>query len=840
MKHLCTLLVLLAFRPASAQVILSEVMFNPRGNENAYEFIEIFNTGTTDSVSLTGWKIGDQTETDVLVSPDSFYQLAPGQFAVVLDPNYFQSPAVYDSLIPAQALILTIDDNTFGSGGLSNSTAETVVLLDAAGNTMARYTYSLDNADGFSDEKIFLTTDDTPGNWANSRRVDGTPGQRNSVMPNRIDGVLTPRSFSVSPAALRERQTAKLEITLRNDGLQTIAAASIEFLIVNTSANLSLPFRLGSVDLPGALQAADSARLGIEWKPVIAGRHEISANLILPGDENHDNDTLRTNIAVGYLRETVRMTEIMYDPPANQPEWIEIFNPQAYPLSLADWVLQDEDENRGVISSRAIIPALGYLVLAKSAAVADTFHIVDSLVVVLKSFPSLNNDGDVVLLRDFSGAVIDSAAYETNWGDDGISAEKIWYERENVKANWRPSQDPRGGTPAAVNSVSPREIDLAAIRLQFEPVKPRAGADVHLTASVRNDGRRAVERFTVSFAHDRNQDNEIQTGEEIGGVTVTQSIASEDSMMVSQLWPQPPPGKHRVLAVVSAPLDAVASNNRISTELLVGYNSRSVVINEIYYHPLSGEVEWVEFYNRSNQAVDLSAWRWRDETAISPVTLPDSSVVLAPGEFVLLAENRNVAHVDPSARIIVLKNWLALNDTRETLVLADFHGNVQDSLSFSQHWGGDDGVSLELINPNLASTDSSNWSSCVEATRSTPGRRNSIFTEFVPKQATLTVSPQVFSPDNDGHDDVALIQFQVPATTATAHLKIYDIRGRLIHQLLNNAPVGASHVVVWNGYIEPKQPVPTGIYILYLQAIKATGGVLVEARTTLVLARKLN
>jgi hypothetical protein len=597
---------------------------------------------------------------------------------------------------------------------------------------------------------------------------------------------------------------------------------------------------LGSVDLSGALKTADSTRLGIEWKPAVAGRHEIAANLILPGDENRDNNTLRTNIAVGYLRETVRINEIMYAPPANQPEWIEIFNPQAYALPLADWVLQDDNNTRGIIKNKAVIQPMSYLVLAASPAVAASFNIADSLVVVLDNFPALSNSGDAVLLRDFSGAVIDSVAYQTSWGDDGISAEKIWPERENVAANWRPSQDPAGGTPAALNSVSPREIDLAAIRLQFEPAKPRAGDDVHLIATIRNTGRRRIESFTVTFAFDRNQDTEIQTGEEIGSVAVSQSISPEDSIVVPQLWPQPPSGRLHVLAVVSAPLDAVSSNNRISSRLLVGYNSRSVVINEIYYHPRSNEVEWVEFYNRSNQAVDLSAWHWRDATAIFPVTLPDSSVILAPGEFVLLAENRNVAHADPSARIIVLKNWLALNDDREMLVLADFHGNTQDSLSFSKQWGGGTGISLERINPNLASADSSNWSSCVDGVGSTPGKRNSIFTEFVPKQATLTVSPQVFSPDNDGRDDVAIIQFQVPATTATVHLKIYDMRGRLVHQLLNSAPVGATHEVIWNGYDSAKQPMPMGIYILYLQAIQATGGVLVEARTTLVLARRLN
>jgi hypothetical protein len=567
MHRLLLLMFLGLGRIASAQVILTEVMFNPRGNENAYEFLEIYNASATDSISVAGWKIGDQTETDLLVSPDGLLKLAPGQFAVVLDPGYFETTALYDSLIPAQALILTIDDNSFGSGGLSNSTAETVILLDAAGNTVARYTYSLDNPDGISDEKIFLSADDSPGNWANSRRIDGTP--------------------------------------------------------------------------------------------------------------------------------------------------------------------------------------------------------------------------------------------------------------------------------AALNSVSPRDFDLAAIRLQFDPPQPRAGDDVHLIATVRNAGRHLIESFAVTFAFDRNQDNEIQTGEEIGVISVTQPIAPEDSILVRQLWRQPPSGRHHILAAVAAALDAVSSNNRIAARLPVGYGSRSVVINEIYYAPRTSEVEWVEFFNRSNQPVDLSAWRWRDAGADFPVALPDSNLILPPGEFALLAAGRNIAHADPGARVIVLKSWLTLNNDRETLVLADFHGRVQDSLSFSQQWGGDNGISLERINPSLASADSSNWSSCVEALGSTPGKRNSIFTELVPQQAAITVSPQPFSPDGDGHDDFAIIQVQVPAATATVHVKIYDLRGRLVHQLLNNAPVGASSEVIWNGRDENNQAAPMGIYIIYLQAIQATGGVLVEARTTLVLARKL-
>lgn len=839
MKRLCVVFFLSLCRTASAQAVLSEIMFNPRGNENAYEFMEIYNTSATVAVSLRGWKIGDQIETDLLISPDSLYSLAPGQFAVILDPNYFQSPAVYDSLIPASALILTIDDNSFGSGGLSNSTAETVVLQNAAGQTVARYTYSLDNADGIADEKIFLNADDSPVNWANSRRVDGTPGQSNSVTPRRVDGALVASSFSISPAVVREGQTAKLGVTLRNRGLQALTAATVEFSIIKSTANVTLPLRLGNASLRSPLSQNDSLGFDFEWSSTIAGRHDVLIRLVLAGDEDHTNDSLRASIAVGFPRRVVFINEIMFAPPAAQPEWVELFNAQDAAVPLADWVLQDESNTRAVIKNKISLPPRSYRVLAASSSLAATFNIPDSLVIVLDNFPTLNNSGDILLLRDFSGAVIDSAAYQPNWGATGIAAEKIWFERENVTANWQPSRDARGGTPGTLNSVSPRENDLAIIRLRFDPAAPRANESVQLIATIRNAGRRPSERFIVTLAHDRNHDDTIQSGEEIGRVEVNQSMLPEDSILVRQTWPQPPSGRNRLLATITAALDAETGNNLLAGKFAVGYPARSVVINEIYYAPRSGEAEWVEFYNRSAQPVDLAAWRWRDADASAFVALPDSAPMLAPGAFALFAAGRNVAFADPDANVMVPKNWLTLNNDRETLVLMDFHGRMQDSLSFSSKWGGDTGIALERINPNLAGNDSSNWSSSVATSGSTPGQRNSIFTEVIPARATIAVAPQPFSPDGDGHDDFAVIQFQVPATTATAEVKIFDVRGRLVHHLLSNTPVGATHEVLWNGRNENNEPLPTGIYIVYLQAIQPSGGVLVEARTTLVLARRL-
>lgn len=171
---------------AEAAVVLSEVMFDPSGSEYYDEYVEFFNTSATESVDLTGWSVGDVEELDKIVETGEGMALGPGQFALILDPGYFENSDRYDPL-PEAALILTIDDGSFGKGGWSNSTAEPVILKDAEGNEITRYIYTLGNAPGHSDEKILLEGGDGLENWADSRMEGGTPGRRNSVDPSERD-----------------------------------------------------------------------------------------------------------------------------------------------------------------------------------------------------------------------------------------------------------------------------------------------------------------------------------------------------------------------------------------------------------------------------------------------------------------------------------------------------------------------------------------------------------------------------------------------------------------------------------------------------------------------------
>ncbi|MFZ5433184.1 MAG: lamin tail domain-containing protein, partial [Calditrichota bacterium] len=134
--------------------MLNEVMYNPEGDENENEYIELYNNDIT-PINLSEWRVTDGGDTDRIAAFEQGLQVYPGQYILILDPDYFENGSTqYDGRIPEGALVVTIDNGAFGERGLSNSNAETVSILNDAGLCVAAYTYSLGNQSGYSDEKI--------------------------------------------------------------------------------------------------------------------------------------------------------------------------------------------------------------------------------------------------------------------------------------------------------------------------------------------------------------------------------------------------------------------------------------------------------------------------------------------------------------------------------------------------------------------------------------------------------------------------------------------------------------------------------------------------------------
>ena len=277
------------------------------------------------------------------------------------------------------------------------------------------------------------------------------------------------------------------------------------------------------------------------------------------------------------------------------------------------------------------------------------------------------------------------------------------------------------------------------------------------------------------------------------------------------------------------------------------YNRNDLVINEIMFDPGEDNCEFIEFLNLSSDSINIGGWKIEDENGNSyklseiPLAVPNNSY------FILAADSliESKYNLDESVLITLAGvSSLGLVNTGELILLKDVKGNVIDSVFYSDKWHNDNfvstkNISLERINPNLGANDPNNWSSSVANIGATPGEQNSIYTVNPNFTSNISVSPNPFSPDNDGFEDFTIINYNLTQTTSQVRIKIFDSKGRLVRALENNLPSGQSGSVIFDGIGENGQALRIGIYIIFLEAINEGAGVVETIKTVVVVARKL-
>jgi hypothetical protein len=162
-----------------------------------------------------------------------------------------------------------------------------------------------------------------------------------------------------------------------------------------------------------------------------------------------------TSISAGVV-----INEIMVNPQTGG-EWVELYNPDSVLYNLKKWQISDGEENCLLSFTESIvISPHGFLVIAQdSVGVRASFPFIGSQVLDPPNWPSLNNEGDRVLLLDSLGFTKDSVFYEpVAWFGEsllkGVSIERSSAaESSNSSSNWKFSQNANGGTPGFVNSV---------------------------------------------------------------------------------------------------------------------------------------------------------------------------------------------------------------------------------------------------------------------------------------------------------------------------------------------------------------------------------------------------
>jgi hypothetical protein len=305
-------------------------------------------------------------------------------------------------------------------------------------------------------------------------------------------------------------------------------------------------------------------------------------------------------------------------------------------------------------------------------------------------------------------------------------------------------------------------------------------------------------------------------------------------------WDNMPAGEHQVVAQLYFSKDEDLENNLISKTIRIIERDVSLHINEIKFLSGDKEPEWIELINLSDEKVLLKDWSLAD---LSDTVSIDSQIFLESGKFIVLSEDTlSEFYKLEIEKILILSKFPTLNDQEDEIILMDPTGSWKERVRYEREWlEGEDFrlPSLERIHPLLYENKAENWGPCINQIGATPGQQNSIFSELTTEIREANVSPNPFSPNSDGLDDVTIISGQIPESSARIKVEVYDTRGRLIQTLKDNRFSGSHFNLVWDGRDRDGRIARIGIYIIYIQALNDRLGVLREMRTTVVLAQKL-
>ena len=273
-----------------------------------------------------------------------------------------------------------------------------------------------------------------------------------------------------------------------------------------------------------------------------------------------------------------------------------------------------------------------------------------------------------------------------------------------------------------------------------------------------------------------------------------------------------------------------------------------VIINEILSNPLNGGQDFIELYNRSSKVIDLKDWQlanFYNDTISNIKTIPNH-FILAPNSYVAISEDTSFLLENYPASVsgrMIEMDMPSYNIDSGTVYL--FYNSEQiDRVSYKEEWQFSllddfDGVSLERISTNGASNESSNWHSAAESIGfATPGRENSQFQD-VGTTESISLQKDVFSPDQDGFEDVLVVNYAFEESGLLAKARIFDDFGREVKRLFSNELIGTTGFFTWDGVNANQAKSPIGIYILLVEVFATDGSVILAKKIAFTLAGKL-
>jgi len=276
----------------------------------------------------------------------------------------------------------------------------------------------------------------------------------------------------------------------------------------------------------------------------------------------------------------------------------------------------------------------------------------------------------------------------------------------------------------------------------------------------------------------------------------------------------------------------------------------AIIINEILFNPYAGDEDFVELYNNSNLYLDLINWQLgnEDNGSLGNLKSIEESYILKPKEYVVITKNvgliksRYPSHSE--SNFIEMETLPTYANEAGTVYILLPLGDESDKFEYSEDFHFDllrdkEGVSLERLDFDKATQDEFNWHSAAEEVGfATPGIENSQYTPVFKTDKILRVSPDIFSPDNDGFEDILTLTYNLQEVGFVGNVTIFDSKGRQTKVLVQNQLLAQQGSFTWDGTTDENQKARIGRYIILFEYFDLEGNVKTR-KTTCVVGHKL-
>ncbi|HKL03286.1 MAG TPA: lamin tail domain-containing protein [Cryomorphaceae bacterium] len=519
------------------------------------------------------------------------------------------------------------------------------------------------------------------------------------------------------------------------------------------------------------------------------------------------------------------VSEIMADPtPAlgvPEAEYFELYNNSEKAIELYGCTI----ENKAFTTGKVLLPG-NYLLCIDAALEEEFIGFPEYYSVSDMGVTFFTNGGREVNIFNSSGERIDYVDYDFSWYDDADKSDGGYsLERINLNEpcrggnNWGASQSPTGGTPGEENSIFSKAPDT----------NPPVLVDAYVHDSTRV---------------------ELVFNEVLGEVSAAlATVEFSPTMAIAEINLSSPSGNSLELILSSVLetdtiyrisigdiLDCSGNTTTGIQSILVGRSEPAepgdVLINEVLFNPRTGGADFVEIVNRSEKIISLSGWHLLNRD-LSSAVVSEEPIALFPGHYLLLT--RDAGNIEREYPFGSPENYLemettpAYNNGSGTVILADEFENTIDLFDYLEEYhlsllNSVKGVSLERLSFTRPTNDPGNWTSAAEQVGfATPGYLNSQFNPEGTAAVNFELQEKIFSPDNDGFQDIMLINYTLDEPGSVASVKIFDRCGREVKNLENGLVLGTTGTISWDGVADNGSKARIGPHVVFIDVFHPNG-----------------